>query len=199
MLTIDTAATKFNLVTVADARSALGLFDRSDDEQLTGFVDRASDVCARHCKRVFAAETVTETFRLDLHQESLILARYPVVGEITSVVENGVTLTTADYEIDAAAGILIRLHSDRPCWWPYGKTVVVYSGGYSLPDDAPEGLRQAALQLVKAYYHGIDRDPLVRSESVDGLSSGTYDTISAGALPHDVRELLGPFRNMRFK
>lgn len=198
MLTVTTPATKFNLVTVADARAALGLFDRSDDDALTGFVDRASDVCARHCKRVFAEETITETFRLDLHQDNLILSRYPV-GEITSVVENGETLDAGAYELNAESGLLIRLHSDRPCWWPYGKITVVYRAGYALPDAAPEGLRQAALQLVKAYYYGTDRDPLMRSESVDGLSSATFDTVSAGALPHDVRELLGPFRNMRFK
>lgn len=199
MLTVTDAATKLNLIGVEEARTALALFDRSDDDQLAAFVDRASDVCARHCRRVFAEEGVEETIRLRDYTDGLVLARYPV-GEIDSIVENGNTLTEdVDYEVDGDSGIVTRLVDDSECHWPPGKIVVAYTAGYSLPDDAPDGLKQAALQLVKAYFHGIDRDPLVRSESVDGLSSGSYDTQSAGALPHDVRELLGPFRNIRVR
>lgn len=196
MLTVTSAATDTKLIDVAIVRAVLGIDGPGEDDALTGYIKRASDVIARHCKRTFAVETVSEQFRLDRLQEDLLLSRYPVVA-VTSIVENGTTLSDGtDYEVDAAKGIVTRLYNDRAAWWPMRKVTVVYCAGYTLPADAPEALQQACLQLVKAYYLGADRDPLIRSESVTPMSSASYFGGSE-YLPPDVLGLLGQFRNIR--
>lgn len=197
MLTVTTAATAFDIVDLATVRAALGLVDNSDDEALAGFLTRASDVIARHCRRTFALETVQETFRLDRWREELMLSRYPVV-EVTSIIEAGLAVVTADYEVDKDKGFLTRFHDDRPCWWPAHKIVVTYSAGYDLPRDAPPALQQACIQLVKSYYMSADRDPMLRSESIDAVSTASY---FAGRddmhLPPDVLALLKQFRKIK--
>lgn len=195
MLTVTTAATKFNLIDVATARDALGITDNAQDAAVTAYINRASDVLARQCKRVFALETVSEQFRLDQMNGELVLARYPV-GGITSIIENSNTLTTDDYEVNKDAGIITRLHGDRPCYWSTWKITVVYSAGYDLPAGAPPALQQAAVQLVKAYYIGADRDPMVSSETADNISTASYIS-GAEHLPPDVRGLIQQFRNIR--
>jgi hypothetical protein len=196
MITVTTAATNSKLVDIAVVRSMLGIDGGGEDDALAGFIDRASDVISRHCKRVFGLEVVSEQFRLDTLQEELILARYPVVT-LTSLVEDGTTLTVStDYEVDKAKGWITRLYNDRPCWWPIGKVTVAYSAGYTLPAEAPQALQQAALQLIKSFYLGADRDPLIRSESVTPMSSASYFGGSE-YLPPDVLGLLKPFRKFK--
>jgi hypothetical protein len=196
MLTVTTAADNSNLIDIAIVRAVLGIDGTGEDEALKGYIARASDVISRHCKRVFGLETVEETFRLDQCQSELVLARFPVV-EIVSVSENGTALVVADdIEVNMTAGIVTRLHGDRPCYWSTWKIVVTYRTGYTLPAEAPEALQQACLQLVKSFYLGSDRDPLIRSESVTPMSSASYFGGSE-YLPPDVIGLLGQFRNIR--
>jgi hypothetical protein len=194
MLTVTTAATKFNLIDTATARSAIGVTGNKDDKTLASFISRVSDVIARHCKRTFAKETLQETFRLDWHSTDLVLARYPV-SAITSVVENSQTLTASDYEADLTRGVITRLYDDRPGFWSHRKITVAYSAGYDLPDDAPPGLQEAAIRLLSSYWHLGDRDPALRSDDVPGVYSASY--LDMEHLPHDVRGLLAPFRDFR--
>jgi uncharacterized phiE125 gp8 family phage protein len=195
ILTVTEAATDFDIVDLAAIKSALGIVDSNEDAALTDFLGRASDVIARHCRRAFALETVQEQFRLDRWREELILSRYPVV-EVTSIVEAGLSLAGTDYEVDKAKGMLTRLYQDRPCWWPAQKIVVTYRAGYDLPTGAPEALQQACIQLVKSYYMASDRDPMVRSESVDNISAASY-FVTADYLPPDVSALLNQFRKLK--
>jgi hypothetical protein len=195
MIAVTEAATKFNLIDVATARSALSITDNNDDPALTAFVDRASDVIARHCRRTFALETVTEQFRPDQCLSELILARYPVI-EITSITEGANTLAVSDYEVAKDSGVVTRLYGDRPCHWSRQKITVVYSAGFDLPTSAPDALKHACVQLVKSYYMSADRDPMVRSEMSDNISSASYFG-GSDHLPPDVRGLLVQFRNFR--
>lgn len=197
MITVTTPATNSKLIDVAIVRNVLGIDGTGEDEALGAYIDRASDVISRHCKRVFGLETVVEQFRPDQCLAELILSRFPVV-EITSIVEDGTTLAAADYEVNKANGCITRLHGDRPCYWSTLKIVATYSAGYTLPAEAPQALQQACLQLVKAYYLGADRDPLIRSESVTPMSSASYFG-GSDYLPPDVIGLLGQFRNLRMR
>lgn len=195
MLTVVTEATNLALIDIAVVRTVLGIDGTGEDDALNSYISRASDVIARHCKRAFALETVEETFRPDQCLRELVLARYPVV-EVTSIVENGDTLSASDYEVNKASGCITRLHGDRPCHWSTWKTVATYSAGYVLPAETPQALQQACLQLVKSFYLGADRDPLIRSESVTPMSSASYFGGSE-YLPPDVLGLLQQFRKFR--
>jgi hypothetical protein len=197
MITVTTPATNLNLVDISVVRDLLGVVGNDEDKALEGFVARASDVIARHCRRVFGKETIEETFRPDQCLAELILSRFPVVS-IGSISENGTALSTDDYEVDKDRGLVMRLHGPRPCYWSTSKTIVTYVSGYDLPAQAPQGLQQACLQLVKAYYLGADRDPMIRSESVTPMSSASYFG-GSDYLPPDVIGLLGQFRNLRMR
>lgn len=197
MINVTTAATDSNLVDIAVVRGILEIDGNGEDEKLKGFISRASDVIARHCKRVFGKETIEEQLRLDTLREELILSRYPVVT-VASIIENGVTLAADDYEVDKDRGWIIRLYGDRPCWWPCSKITVTYTAGYELPAASPQALQQACIQLVKSFYLGADRDPLIRSESVTPMSSASYFGGNE-YLPPDVLGLLGQFRNFKMR
>jgi hypothetical protein len=197
MITVTTPAQKFNLIDLGVVRDVLEVDGTDQDAALQGIIDRASDVIARHCRRVFARETVTEQFRLERVEMDLILSRFPVTA-LTSVTEGSAMLTASDYELNLDTGIIMRLSNDQPTFWSLQKIIVTYSAGFDLPAGAPDALQQAALQLVKAYYLGADRDPLIRAESVTPMSSASYFG-GSDYLPPDVVGLLGPFRNVRMR
>ena len=194
MITVTTPADDFRLVTPEAAREALSITNQGEDDALSRLIERASDVIARECNRVFARETVREQFRPDCRSDDLLLSRWPVVAIVT-VTENGTQLDTSEFEINQRTGVLTRLRGDRPSPWPLrGKIVVEYSAGFELPNGAPETLQQACTQLVKSYYVGSDRDPMMRSEAVEQLSSASYFD---APLPPDVVGLIEKFRNAR--
>jgi hypothetical protein len=195
MLTVSEAASTIDLIDVGAVRRALGIDDQGEEQVLQGHITRASDAIARYCNRTFALQTYVETFRLGEHRDALILSRYPVV-EITSVVENDVTLAAEAAEVHSDRGILIRLVNDHPAWWSIGKIVVTYTAGFNVPNETPEALRQAALRLVQSYYLGADRDAMIRSESVENLSSTSF---FGEQFPPEVRGVLASFRNMRVR
>lgn len=195
MLTIVEANTDRDLTRISAVKDEMGITDRASDDKIKRFISQASDVVARYCNRVFAIETVADTFRTHAgphrhgHAHTLSLSRYPVT-EVVSIVENDVTLTTDDYEIDLEAGILQRLRSDCAVRWPAGKTVVTYQSGFALPDGLPDGIERATILLVKQYLNAGDRDPLVRSEAVEGAGSTDYFSAAATGLPPEVQGLL---------
>lgn len=175
MLTIVTPATTFNLTTVTAVRSQLGIGDNSESENLARWISQASDTISKFCNRVFAQETVTETFRLKCREEGLLLTRFPA-SEIVSVVENDTTLSATDYELasDGSGGVLNRLRNDSVGEWPRGKIVVTYTAGYALPNGLPDGIERAAIMLVSQYRNSGDRDPQLRSEAIEGAGSSSY-------------------------
>jgi hypothetical protein len=159
----------------------------------------ASDAIARHCGRVFRLETVTEQFRLDKMQTDLVLTRYPVTA-IASITEGDLTLSeTTDYEVDLTKGILTRLYNDRVCFWSRRKVTVGYSAGYEDLTDVPPALQRVCLELVSTYYNADpDRDPLLRSDVVDGLGGKTYyQAQETDLLSPEVRGLLNQFKRFR--
>lgn len=196
ILTVTTAADTYDLTKVATVKAELGILDRSEDENLARWISQASGAIADHCRRVFAQETVTEVFRPGRCLEDLVLARYPV-SAVASVVEDGVTLATTDYEISAASGILTRLYNDQPCTWTARKITVVYTAGYASIADLPDAIERACVTLVRQYRHATDRDPMVRSESVENLGDVSYFSGGATGLSAEVIGMLAPHRNRK--
>lgn len=193
MLTVLTPATTSDLTVLATVKAEMGITDRASDVALAGFIRQASDVVAKFCNRVFARETVSQTIRLDHRHDVLILKRFPIAS-ITAIVENDVALGPSDYELNGETGVLQRLHSDTVTFWPRGKVVVTYTSGFDLPRGLPSGIERAAILLVKSYASGGDRDPMVRSETIDGAGSTDYFSGGATGLPPEVEGLLIPHR-----
>ena len=196
MLTVITPANTHDLTTIETVRAELGITDRAEDENLARWITQASRVIGEYCNRVFAKETVAETFRLPAFtKDDLVLSRYPI-KEIVSVTENDTALIEcADFEVGLDAGFLTRLRDDTPTSWSPGKITVVYTAGYALLQDLPYSIERACIALVNQYRYSAERDPQLRSETTDGAGSSSYfDGMEAGGLSPEVRGLLDQYR-----
>lgn len=130
------------------------------------------------------------------HDDKLILSRRPIVT-VTSVVENGVTLTQdTDFSVDAGAGILNRLNNDQPmAWMRHVKIVVNYDAGWAT---VPEGLKRAVTKLLRNHWFQNSRDPALKSINVPGVIERSFwiDNKTDPAVPQDVIDMLGPYINL---
>jgi hypothetical protein len=193
MLTITTPADSYDLTTLQAVKAELGVTDTADDEKLAGYISQASDVVAKFCNRVFAQETMSESFRLERQRDLLILSRYPI-SEVASVVENDMALTPIDYEFDGENGTLQRLRSDVAVCWPRGKITITYTAGYALPSDLPLGIERATILLVKQFASNSDRDLMTKRETTEGVRTTEYFYGGDTGLPPEVEGLLIPHR-----
>jgi len=197
MLTVTVPAESNDLTTLAAVKAELGVTGNGDDARLSGYIKQASDAVVSFCNRVFAQETVSETLRLDQRRDELILSRYPVTA-LASIVENGVTLATADYEVEADTGALRRLRDDGPWSWPQGKIVVVYTAGFVLPGATgrtlPQDIERAAIMLIGRYASVTPQDQLLRRETVEGIGSTELFQLGSSGVPPEVEALLSRYR-----
>jgi hypothetical protein len=142
-----TPATSYALLTLDELKAILNvpLTDTSEDTQLQMLIDQYSDVVATMCNRVFAYETVEETWRCS-DSPRLFLTRYPVADADLVSVESprGSIVDPASYELENASG---KLRIDGAWAEP---VTVTYSGGYALPDAAPPALKAATGMLIQA-------------------------------------------------
>lgn len=149
-----------DLISLYYARLALNLQTSTDptvDEQLEMFIRWSSDEIATMCNRVFARETIEETFSgFDDGEERLWLSHYPV-QEIVSVSEDGDAVDPDGYQLSKQTGRLFRLGTDAV--WA-GPATITYTGGYNLPFDAPEALQQATVLLLREAYNASVRGDL---------------------------------------
>ncbi|MBN9241906.1 MAG: phage head-tail connector protein [Mesorhizobium sp.] len=198
-LTIIEAASDKRLTTLPTAKAELQVTSGADDAYITSLIDQASAAVLSWCQRAFAAETVRETFRLPAPDTSIMLARWPVLSAV-SIEINGQT-EDADNAEPEAGGFLYRLNDDgNRVSWPSGRIVIEYRAGFVLPNDPgrtlPADIERAALSLVKAGWFARSRDPLIRSETIEGAGSTDYFSGTVSRLPPDVESLLSPYRNL---
>lgn len=198
MLTVITPATASDLTTVDRARTMLGL-TAGDDDMLAIAIPQVSQMVVDHCRRPFSVETVREVFR-DPSRHGVLLARAPVTSFLT-VTEGETALAVDQYEYDASTGTLHHLSGAcRVCW--YAPLRVEYVAGYSLPADTgtwtlPAAIERATLLLIGTFLSARDRDPLVRSETVDGIGSTSWWIPHTSSLPSPEAEgLLAPYRRI---
>lgn len=146
-----TPADSYALLTLDELKVILNLSpaDTAEDVQLQMWIDQYSDVIATMCNRVFGYETVEETWRSEsppFDRTRLFLTRYPVRDDDITLVESprGSTISLGGWEVENATGKL-RING---AWTE--PVMVTYSGGYHLPEEAPDALKAAAGLLVQA-------------------------------------------------
>lgn len=154
----------------------------------------------------FAQETLRATWfkGCDRGQYLSLPWRVPV-SSITSVVEDGVTLTTGtDYRL-LSRGKVLRLENDgeTPTCWSSEKIVIVYVGGWAatLSETAPVELSTACAEQVKYKILTKSANPGLRSYTVNDLRSETFnvpggDSISKSGLLVQVDAALAPYRTV---
>lgn len=193
ILTVTSAASSYDLTTLAAVKTALGITTGDDDSRISTWITQASKRIATYCNRVFVVETVSEAFRLDWSLDKLILGRAPVTA-ITSVTEDGEAVVAADYELDAGPGFLMRLDEDKSTVWPAGKITVVYSAGFAT---IPADLAGACIELVSLMQSSSSRDPMMKREEIPDVRTVDYwvgQVGDSGALPSKISEVLDFYR-----
>ncbi|SFL18495.1 hypothetical protein [Methylorubrum salsuginis] len=203
------------LTTAANARGDLGLpASAPTDTQLERWIDQSSAQASTFCRRVFGRTTYRQRFDIanrcrDELYLGLLLDAGPVVS-IQAVAVDGLLLSPDTYEVDDR--LLYRLQDgDRRAF--HGRIVAVeYVAGWVLPGDddyasppagaekLPGDIERAVIQLVGGPAFGVGRDPMVKSQDVEGIGSRSFYVQGASAaLPHPEAEAtLAQYRRLAF-
>lgn len=187
MLTVTTPAATRDLVTLASVKAQLDTTTKDKDENLSAWISQASAAVEAYCNSVYSRETVQQTDRTRGYVGEGIILERKNAPSIVSVTEDGVALTTDQYELDGH--VVYRLSDDERSSWT-GKVVIEYASGFSLAA-MPANIQRAVILTVNQYRMGMTRDPQVRSESGDGLGSTSYfDGLDEYGLAPEARGLL---------
>lgn len=202
IVTVTVAATSRRLATEAALRDELNATTEPAAARVGYVLDQASRAVESYCGRTFGRETVSEVFRhgWGVAPDVLRLDRRPIVS-ITSITEDGTALAADGREFDAEKGMVWRLQDDARIRWSARKIVIVYVAGYVLPEQAnptlPDDIIRATLITGAAMFGAIGRDPLLRSESVDGVAAASYLDPRGAGVPPQAEALLAPWREIR--
>lgn len=195
MLTVVTPPASNALTTLATAQRELGLAVGADTVGIGDLIAQASAACAAYCARPegFGRATLRQTERPGYRRDVLLLDR-DLAPAITAVTVDGVALAAAGWELDGS--LLYRLSGLDRVAWDAGVVVIDYAAGYALPGSVPPDVERACLVVVQSLYSARARDPMVRSENVDGVGAVSYLDPRAGmeGLPAQAAGLLAPWR-----
>ncbi|MCG5239530.1 phage head-tail connector protein [Azospirillum doebereinerae] len=172
MLTVITPAPDEQraLLGLSDVKDELSISGDADDGRLTRYLRSATARLAAYANRdTFALEKVTETFRIPAYQPRIMLTRRPLVEVVA------ITLDGAPVEGWEAEGRFLYRVADglRTCWTS-GSWAVTYRAGYDLPGSAPADLADACMTLVKMQWFARTRDPLLKSQTVEGIGTDAW-------------------------
>lgn len=203
------------LTTLAALKSLLGITDGSQDVRLEGLINGASESIERYCDRKFARQVGIVELKAEFGSCDLYVDRNPV-EVITSVTRAGVLVDAATYDVDLVSG---RLYRGAGWQWsavevlsiePYGapgtekKTLsIVYTGGYSLPQDnralgtgLPYDLEEACLALC-AYRKKMSPKNVGLSAEQAGNASRSFSGGKAPGWPEYITAMLDPYSRIR--
>jgi hypothetical protein len=147
-----TGDTAYDFLTLEEAKILLGIAsgDTSQDEALKMLITMNSTTVAEMANRTFAKEKVRETWR-DVGNGRLYLTHFPVKeDDIELVVAASNLVELEDYELEEASGKLshVRVGEASSSLWPQS-VIVTYTGGFTLPDEAPWPLKHATGLLIR--------------------------------------------------
>jgi hypothetical protein len=192
-------AEDFRLMSLTECKIALGIpeSDVANDEQLDWLIEVNSQTISTLANRVFAKEKVQETWRCH-GSRRVYLTHWPVKeADIESVTCDGVA--NVDFELEEPSGKL-SIFSNH-----VAPVVVIYTGGFDLPDDAPMALKQCCSLLVgaskteqaAAQLTGVrmiaHKESRVMFHSDTGSSGGGGGSSSSAGMRETVKALLGHY------
>jgi hypothetical protein len=200
LMRIITSATVTNLTTLQAVRLELGAAATSaDDLLITAMIGQASAMAAGFANRVFGVEAIEELQDIDPSScPWLFVDKMPVVDIISCDVE-GQPIALPDLETGGHEGTVIMLKDGKmlPAW-PAGRTTIRYRAGYVLEGaqrNVPADLERSVIIITKALFHARERDPALRSETVDAVGSWSFQTSGISrAIPQEAALLLSQYR-----
>lgn len=208
-LSLDGQTADVPLALVADLKADLDITDSSSDLRLERLLLTASSMVLAYIGRPILSGEWTEEFRLipSERTEEIVLGVVPVT-EIKTVSHNGTGWSAGQVEdliLDKRAGLL-SLPSKPYHFWRPGLYSITFQAGYvppsvdennqAQPGTLPRVISQAALMTASSLWASGDRDPLLKSETVQGVGSTTWNSAAGtGGMPQSAADLLASFRN----
>jgi hypothetical protein len=190
-----------DLLTLEEMKTQLRIpdTDTSKDAELQLIIDGVSAQIAAMVNRVFGYANVHETF-YDVHgMQRLYFSRWPVkLADIETMTLDGIdVLATNGWVLEEKTGTLYTPPSGGRIGWN-GDLDVVYSGGYKLPDEAPDDLKRAASVAAREDYYTYIRGTVlsgVRMISHKSARVQYYPPGQMGSTTQGGAQQLGPTWN----
>lgn len=181
-------------VTLADAKSFLGITDSASDTLLASLLSAAASAFEAYCDHIFTARTVVET--IDLREAAnVFLLRYAPIRSWTSLTYDGTAVSNTDLFVVERTGMIRYVEGTI---FAKGRYVASYAGGYTT---IPAAVTHATLLYVQDLYKGRRRDSAIMKEDIEDVGSVEYRrdmgrVTGAGGvrLPLAVADLLAPYK-----
>jgi hypothetical protein len=200
--TVTTAATSYDLTTLANVKVELNLTNGAADAILRRYISSASLAAIQYCNRVFVAETLSEQF-FPNHPNRMVrggvkplqLARYPLISVASVTEDSALLVQDTDFVIDVPNAQLTRLDQSGidVFWHPLPLTVVYTAGFETIPPDVED----AVIRMVTRRFAAKGRDPNLKQLSVPGvieqqwwIATGT----ETGNMSPDITDVLDNYR-----
>ncbi|KXV75230.1 hypothetical protein AD953_08375 [Acetobacter malorum] len=207
-LALDGPADAVPLALLADLKADLGLTDDSSNTRLTRLLLDASSMALAYIGQPILSCLWTEEIQIERADRlrQIVLSARPLLS-IQSLKRNGADWTAEQISglvIDRKAGLLSCPPEVRHHWHP-GHYVLTYQAGYvppSMAEDStvqtgtlPPVISRAVILTASALWAAGDRDPNLKSESVQGVGSTSWATVSGtGGMPQSAADMLKQFR-----
>lgn len=207
-----------DLISLADLKIDLGIdaADTSADSFLQRHITAASEAVEKIIGYPLERATRTYTRRLDQIQRARAISiPFLPLHDVTKITVDG----NVWHEPGAATPIELGRGYGFTAWGtiqaPYGRAwfgevAIEFESGYYLADDAgppsvtrdlPAAFERAVSEIIRPLYHGRDRDPTIKSESVPGVWAATFgEPGGAGGsvqVPAAAWSILSPYRLVR--
>lgn len=206
-VSIVTAAESGNLLSLQSVKDYLKITDDSQDASLSALITRASSDFVRYLGRPLALQVYRERQKIHGRAPGINLSRGPLAA-IQSIKVDGKDWSGPldECDVDREHARVLSTAFLKPlglggawCW----TVEVVYTAGYLLPAaEAPEGgsallpmavqalpasIAGGCLTTIQMLLSGEGRDPLLQSESVQGVGNTSWQTLDAsvGAISPD--------------
>lgn len=208
-----TPAESIALVSLGAAKAYLGIEGDSQDDTVTRLIAEASERIQSYLGRPLVLQVYRQRIALHGRMPGINLSRGPVT-EIQSLSLNGRPWGSGIDEIDvdrAMARIMATaFYPAHRIDGPGGAVAdIVYAAGYLLPGQGapattdgailpqklltiPDAIAGACFSAMQMLYSAQGRDPTLKTESVQGVGSTTWQAIGpdSGGLPPDAAATL---------
>jgi len=171
------------VISLDEAKAYLNVTSTTGDEEIRGFILAATDIAERLTSRQLRRRSFVESYSVS--GSGFSLSAQPVIS-VTTVVEDGVTLTATDYVIDVRVGVIYRGTTTSPLYWAAGvdNVVVTYVAGESTPSPT-------AQLLVKELTRHLWRTQRGASPMSMGGGNDDYVPGSSNIMTYRIQELAG--------
>jgi hypothetical protein len=193
------------LLTLAEAKAALGVTDDTRDADINRLIARVSASIFYYCKLrtdgvnppTLLSEGITESYRWGSTINLIQLSRRRIT-EI-SVSEGGVLLADTAYDVDRAAGQILPVSSNGYVGWFATPITVEYVAGF---ETVPGDLKLAAEIWLRELWRtdfqspGSLNDPFAKVEEIPGVRrierwvEGMSGAAQASMIPSEVESVL---------